>query len=355
MLGQGRLPFQIIEFMGGPYRPHQTLHPEIANARMAAIGQHHLAATLQLSHQAQQPTLHASPYIQPKVEQTDGSKRRMSADSSKWPRLEPKPASSSGLQQADVSGTYAQMQQRFDQGELARGVEQQHLIYILSREDALSAMQTNPLLQEATPMVQAIGAQPTAQILLKQATPRVVSAALNTQDANLAVMAGTLPTGHDMSQLQGATLNLQDTAFAAQSPTMAMEGTPNVENAEDADDTGTTKTLKAGKKKLKLSTKTETEGTLAGMINQGPRCAKCIKAHKRCTHRTQSPVSALPLGPSPLDTPSTPSTYVPLSGVAEGYVPASITMPGQVHTLPVTSVETPVQAVVKKTTAKRKR
>jgi len=358
MLGQGYLPFQIIEFMGGPYRPGQTPNPEVANARMAAIGQRHLAATLQLSRQVSLPTLQSSSFIQPTVEKTNGPERHMSTDSSKWRRIEPRPSFPDELKVEDVLGTYARMQQRFDHGDLARAAEQQHPLYMMSREGAPSAMRTNPLLQKAIPRVQTTGAQPAAQFLSQQATQRIGSVASQAQVADLDMTAGASPMEQDMSQLQRPTPNMQGIASPLQSSTMAMKRPSDGDDADNANGAGTGKAQKTGKKKLKLSTRTGVEGSPADTTNQGPRCAKCIKSHKRCVHRTQSPATNLPLGSSPVNTPSTPSNHVPSSGVPEDSATTPMAMPDhsdQPLTLSAMSTEVPVQAVAKKTDSNRKR
>ena len=343
MLAQGLLPFQIVDFMGGPYLPRQTPHPAVANARMAAIGNRHLATSSQLPRQVMQPPVQASSFIQPSIETSTGPERRVRADSSTWRRIEPRPTAPSVLKYEDVPGTYTLMQQRFDQGDLAKSVEHQHLLYTMSREGVLPAPQPNPLLHDATGQASRRISQPTAHLLLQQATSNVQDAAL------------TSLTKQAMSQLQRATPNMQGTLSPVQNYTVAAE--TDGDNTENVDDTGNTKTLKIGKKKLKLSVKAEKETTPGGTINQGPRCAKCIKGHKRCPHRTQeeSSASILPLGSSPFDAQSTPPNYVPSTGVSEGYMPAPIAMPDQSSTLPATSVGVPVQAAKKKAAPKRKR
>jgi hypothetical protein len=307
LMAQGWLPFQIIEFMGGPYLPRQTPRPAVANARMAAIGKRHLAASSQLPRQVVQSPAQASSFIQPSIETpTTEPKRRVRADSSTWRRIEPKPTGSSVLKYEDVPGTYTLMQQRFDQGDLAKTVEQQHLHYMMSRQGALSAPQTTPLLDDATPQASRRISQPTAHLLLQQATG-MGSVTSNAQDADLASLAK-----QTISQLQRAAPNMQDTASLVQNYTMATETTVDANSTENVDDKGKPKTLKISKKKLKLSVRADKEATPDGTINQGPRCAKCIKGHKKCKHRTQeNPASNLPLGSSPFDISSTPSNYVP--------------------------------------------
>lgn len=363
MLAQGCLPSQIIDFMGGPYRPHQTPHPIVANAMISAIGQRHLVASSQLPQQALQPPAQVRSSIQPSIEGPAGPEPLVRAEFPAWRRIEPKPTGPIAPTNADIMGTYALMQQRFDQGDLAKTVEQQHPPYMVSREGALSAAHT-PLFHGATLRMQTMApgmedanlqaprgiSQLTAHFLSQQATSRMESVTSNAQDAALASL-----TEQAMSQLQRSTPNTQDAAPPMQNyaETMA-DGT----NTEYVDDTGTTKALKTGKKKLKLSTRNEMEGTPAGTVNQGPRCAKCIKAHKRCTHRTQdSPASNRPLGSSPFDTSSTPSdNYVSSAGIPEGgYTPAPATMPDNSFTLSAASVEMPVQGGAKKPKAAPKR
>jgi hypothetical protein len=242
------------------------------------------------------------------------------------------------------------MQQRFDQGDLTKTVEQQHLLYTMSRGGALSAPQTTSLSHDATPQAPRRILQPTAHLLLQQAT-RMGSVTSNAQDADLALL-----TKQAISQVQRATPNMQDTASLVQDYTMATETTADVDSTENVDDKGKTKTLKIGKKKLKLSIRAEKEATPGGTINQGPRCAKCIKGHKKCKHRTQeSPASNLPLGSSPFDVSSTPPHYVPSADVPEGHTSAPVAAPDLSRVLPTTSVEVPTQAATKKAAPKRKR
>ena len=167
MLAQGLLPFQIVDFMGGPYLPRQTPHPAVANARMAAIGNRHLATSSQLPRQVMQPPVQASSFIQPSIETSTGPERRVRADSSTWRRIEPRPTAPSVLKYEDVPGTYTLMQQRFDQGDLAKSVEHQHLLYTMSREGVLPAPQPNPLLHDATGQASRRISQPTAHLLLQ--------------------------------------------------------------------------------------------------------------------------------------------------------------------------------------------
>lgn len=344
MLSQGFLPFQIIEFMGGPYLRLQTPHPAAANARMAAIGKRHHATSSQLPRQVVQPSAEVSSFIHPSIETpTAEPKRHVRADSSTWQRIEPRPTGPSVLEYEDVPGTYTLMQQRFDQGDLAKTVEQQHLLYMMSRGGALSAPQTTPLLHDATPQAPRKISQPTAHHLLQQAT-RMGGVTSNAQDADLASL--TKPA---ISQLQRAAPSMQDPASLVQNSTMATGTTADVDSTENVDDTGKTKTMKNGKKKLKLSIRAEKEATPDGTINQGPRCAKCIKGHKKCKHRTQ------PLGSSPFDASSTPPNYVPSADVPEGHTSAPVAAPDLSRVRPTTSVEVAVQAATKKAAPKRKR
>ena len=315
MLAQGCLPSQIIDFMGGPYRPHQTPHPIVANAMISAIGQRHLVASSQLPQQALQLPAQVRSSIQPSIEGPAGPEPLVRAEFPAWRRIEPKPTGPIAPTNADIMGTYALMQQRFDQGDLAKTVEQQHPPYMVSREGALSAAHT-PLFHGATLRMQTL--------------------APGMEDANLQAPRG-------ISQLTAH--------FLSQQATSRMESVTS--NAQDAALASLTEQAMS-----QLSTRNEMEGTPAGTVNQGPRCAKCIKAHKRCTHRTQdSPASNRPLGSSPLDTSSTPSdNYVSSAGIPEGgYTPAPATMPDNSFTLSAASVEMPVQGGAKKPKAAPKR
>jgi hypothetical protein len=339
--------------MAGPYRASQTPHPAIANARMAAIGQRYTAATSQPSQRVSQPPVHASSFIQPSIERPTEAEARATTDSSTWRRIEPKPTGQGVLKREDAPGTYTLMQQRFDQGVLAKTAEQQHLLYMMSREGALSAAHNTPLTHEAMSRMQAMGPSmedatlqasrrvplPMAQLLLQQGMGSVAS---NAQDTALASLRE-----QSMSRLQRPTPNMQDTASQVQNYTMATETTAN-------GDTEDTEVLETSKKKKYTRAPKE---TTPGGTPQGPRCPKCIKGHKRCTHRTQteSPASNVPLGSSPLDISSTPPNYVPSAGISEDHTPAPIAMPGHLPTLPTTSVDVPVQAAATKAAPKRKR
>jgi hypothetical protein len=382
MLAQGFLPYQILEFMTGPYNSRQTLHPAVANARLAAISQRHLATSSQHSQQVSQTPDQASSFVLPSIERPTEPQPRGRTVSSTWRKIEPKLTGQSVLNHADAPGTYTQMQQRFEQGDLARLVEQKHPLYMMSREGALSAVHNTPFSYEAMSRMQTMTpsmedatlqasrriSQPTAHLLLQQATSRMGSVTSNSQGAALAShtnqamsqpqratpsMQDTASQVQDymmaMSQPQSATPNMQDTTSQVQDYTMTTETPADGHNTEDV--TGNTKT---NKKKPKLNTKTEKKAAPGGTVT--PRCPKCIKGHKRCTHRAQeSPASNVPLGSSPFDVPSTPSNYVPSAGVEEDYTPAPIAMPDHLLTLPVTSVEVPVQAAAKKAAPKRKR
>jgi hypothetical protein len=249
------------------------------------------------------------------------------------------------------------MQQRFDQGVLAKTAEQQHLLYMMSREGALSAAHNTPLTHEAMSRMQAMGPSmedatlqasrrvplPMAQLLLQQGMGSVTS---NAHDAALASLRE-----QSMSRLQRRTPNMQDAASQVQNYTMATE-TMADGDTENGDDTGDTK-VKPNKKKYTRAAKETTPGGTP----QGPRCSKCIKGHKRCIHRTQteSPASNVPLGSSPLDISSTPPNYLPSAGISEDHTPAPIAMPDHLPTIPTTSVDVPVQAAATKAAPKRKR
>lgn len=351
MLAQGYLPFQIIDFMSGPYLPRQIPNPGLSNAVIAAIGKRHLTASSELPRHTLPPAVQAGSFVQPSIENPSEPEQRVRADSSAWRKIEPKPSGPRVLEYEDVPGTYTLMQQRFDQGDLAKTVEQDYSRYV---QGALHASQTThgatSSMGDATLQASRRISQPTTHLLLQQATSRMGSVASNAQDSALASLAKQA-----MSQPQRGGRNMQDTASMLQNH-MTMDTSASADNTENLDDTGNVKVLKIGKRKLKLSTRAEKETTPGGTINQGPRCAKCIKGHKRCTHRIQeSLASDLPLGSSPLDIPSTPSDYISTAGVLGGSTPAPTAMPDNSLAPPATSVEVPVQAAKKKAAAKRKR
>jgi hypothetical protein len=241
MLAQGFLPYQILEFMTGPYNSRQTLHPAVANARLAAISQRHLATSSQHSQQVSQTPDQASSFVLPSIERPTEPQPRGRTVSSTWRKIEPKLTGQSVLNHADAPGTYTQMQQRFEQGDLARLVEQKHPLYMMSREGALSAVHNTPFSYEAMSRMQTMTpsmedatlqasrriSQPTAHLLLQQATSRMGSVTSNSQGAALASH-----TNQAMSQPQRATPSMQDTASQVQDYMMAMSqpqsATPNM-------------------------------------------------------------------------------------------------------------------------------
>lgn len=216
---------------------------------------------------------------------------------------------------ADNLGMYDNMHQRFRQGGLARSIEQERPM------DTVPLTPTNfnahgmpmPMLREIMP-------------LLHVNTSMMQSAGLETQT-----------TGPGM---QGAGQNLQDNKSEQQV-------VPTIETTENA-------SKPEKKEKPKKATKIDREGTPGGSaMKQGPRCAACIKSHKRCTHRVQTPQPGLE--PSS-NIPTAAAHYVPTSGAPEGYTPAPQALPDHSFTAPTEQAAIPTPMTSKKAgTPKRKR
>ena len=107
--------------------------------------------------------------------------------------------------------------------------------------------------------------------------------------------------------------------------------------------------------KPKKAIKIEREGTPGGsMLKQGPRCAKCVKSHKRCTHRTQQSPTPQPGPEGSFGVFSVAANNVPVSDDApEGYTPAPQAIPEPSLT-EHTAMPTPL-TTGKTTSMKRKR
>lgn len=233
--------------------------------------------------------------------------------------IQTSPLVSNDAKYGSEAGTYDRMHQRFEQGDLARSIQQERPM------DTVPVTGNLPLTQGMIQLGQTV---PTVQVT----TPMT-------------------PTMKDMPT------NAQTSGLKTQS---ALAGL--LDNNSDQQATATIETAEGGrpvkKAKQKKTIKTEREDTPGGStVKQGPRCAACIKSHKRCKHRVlESPTPQAPPDSS-LDTPSAPANYLPVSGGApEGYVQAPPTMPDHSFTLPAeaTSMPTPVEPK-KAATNKRKR
>ena len=182
-------------------------------------------------------------------------------------------------------GRYAQMHQRFHRGDLAKSIEQ---------ERPMDTMRMTDTPSKAPRVLRTI--LPAAQVT----TPIMQNATPNTQI-----------TGHETKD---AGQKLQDNEAEQQ----AM---PTIETTD--------KVAKPGKKeKPKKAIKTEREGTPGGIaVKQGPRCAKCVKSHKRCTHRTQQSPTPQPGPDGMFGVFSAAPNNVPASGAPEGSTPTPQPIP----------------------------
>ena len=209
-------------------------------------------------------------------------------------------------------GHYAKMHQRFHQGELAKSIEQERPMDTMPMTDTPSKAPRVPRT-----------ILPAAQVT----TPTMQNKTPNTQitrhEAN--------NVGHELQNNE------------AEQQVM-----PTIETTD--------KVAKPGKKeKPKKVIKIEREGTPGGsMLKQGPRCAKCVKSHKRCTHRTQQSPTPQPGPEGSFGVFSVAANNIPASDDApEGYTPAPQAIPEPSLT-EHTAMPTPL-TTGKATSMKRKR
>jgi len=206
---------------------------------------------------------------------------------------------------------YVEMHQRFTQGDLARSIEQE-------RPMDTMPMTSTPSKAPRVPRT----LLPAAQVT----TPIMQNKAPNTQI-----------TGHETNDVGQ---KLQDNEHEQQIM-------PTIEPTDSV--------AKPGKKeKTRKAVKTEREGTPGGSaLKQGPRCAKCIKSHKRCTHRAQQSPTPQPVSDGLFGMFNAAVNPVPASGAPEGYTPAPQPIPDPTLTQ---HVAMPTPLTVEKTAAtKRKR
>lgn len=292
LLDEGWHPNQVIMFMGGP--PLQPGHMP-ANGRMNN-------AVVQTPSSVQQGVIqHATRALIPSNMPTQPASHQLS------------PPGSVDAKAVNVFGTYTSMHQRFQQGDLARTIQQERPMDTVPMIGNPASIQGMPQFGQAMP-----------NVLTTPMTPIM-------QDSQ------TQTTG---METQSALTGLQDDESETQA-------TATIERTEDS--------RPVKKAKQKKNTKAQREDTPAG-VKQGPRCAACIKSHKRCKHRVQESPTPQPASDPSFDTPNAPANYLPVSGAPEGYVQAPSTMPDHSSTLPAGDPTIPT-AVEKKraATTKRKR
>jgi hypothetical protein len=203
-------------------------------------------------------------------------------------------------------GSYAKMHQRFHEGDLAKSIEQER------------PMDTMPM--TPTPP-KAPRAPRTISLAMQVTTPIMHNKTPNTQI-----------TGHETN----------DVGQKLQDNEPEQQVMPTIETTENK--------AKPGKKeKPKKAIKTEREGTPGGSaLKQGPRCAKCIKSHKRCTHRAQH---------SPTPQPGPDGMFGTFSIAASATPEGHTLAPQSVPDLPLTQHTAPMPTPLtseKATGAKRK-
>lgn len=184
------------------------------------------------------------------------------------------------LEHQVARGHYANMHQRFHQGDLAKSIEQERPMDTMPITDT-------PSKAPCFSRVILPAEQVTAPIMQNKAP--------NTQI-----------TGHET----------RDVGQKLQDNESDQEVTPTIELTDNE--------AKSGKKeKPRKAIKIEREGTPGGnMVKQGPRCAKCVKSHKRCTHRAQQSPTPQPGSDGPFGVFSAVAAHIPASDAPEGHTPA---------------------------------
>ena len=149
------------------------------------------------------------------------------------------------LEHTPQIGSYDKMHQRFHQGDLAKSIEKERPM--------------DTLLMTNTP----------------SKVPSVSRAIFPAMQVTTPIMHNKTPN----TQITGHAT--KDVGQKLQDNDAEQQAIPTIE--------ATDKVAKPGKKeKPKKAIKMEREATPGGSaLKQGPRCAKCIKSHKRCTHRAQ--------------------------------------------------------------------
>lgn len=215
------------------------------------------------------------------------------------------------LEHQVARGHYANMHQRFHQGDLAKSIQQERPMDTMPMTDTPSkALRVSRAILPATQVT----------------TPITQNRASNTQI-----------TGHETDDI-GQKLHDNESE---------QEVAPSIETTDIV--------AKPGKKeKPRKAIKVEREGTPGGnALKQGPRCSKCVKSHKRCTHRAQQSPTPQPGPDGPFDVFSAAAAHVPASDAPEGHTPAPQPVP---DLLLATHAPMPTPLTSEKTAAtKRKR
>ena len=182
-------------------------------------------------------------------------------------------------------GHYANMHQRFHQGDLAKSIQQER------------PMDTMPMTD--TP----------------SKASRVSRAILPADQVTTPIMQNKAPETHITRH------ETDDVGKKVQGDESEQEVTPSIETTDNV--------AKPGKKeKPSKAIKVEREGTPGGnALKQGPRCAKCVKSHKRCTHRVQQSPTPQQGSDVSFGVVSAVEAHVPASDAPEGHTPAPRPVP----------------------------
>lgn len=295
MFDEGLSPRHVMEYMAGPPRIIQPLLVP-GGVEGSLLGQHPVVGHVTQSTPATQFFLdkHAPP--------TAHKMTQVGLNPPEY-KLEP--------------GMYAEMHHRFDRGDLTRSIERKR------------PMDTVPM--TASP----------------SEAPRVPHENVT---AVQATTPSTMPKGILKTQTTG--LERQDARQKVQNNDYEQKVMPTIETTGNVG-----KSKKPGKKdKPRKAIKIEREGTPAGsIVKQGPRCAACVKSHKRCTHRAQQSPTPQSAPDSSFGTPSAAVNIAPASDIPGGYTPASQTAaPDRSLTFSNAAMPTPLTSE-KAATTKRKR
>ncbi|GAB7326000.1 hypothetical protein MBLNU13_g10042t2 [Cladosporium sp. NU13] len=263
LLDNGCTPKQVLAFMGGPPVPREPVLMPPGNEG-TVLGQLPVVGQpLRLAPMAQLPLNHPAQPTAQQMAHTSTDQHVHKAD----------------------HGRYAKMHKLFHQGDLAKSIEQER------------PMDTMPMMD--TP----------------SKAPRVPRTILPAAQVTTPTMQHTTPN------TQATRHKTKDVGQKVQDNETEQQAMPTTETTDNV--------AKLGKKeKPKKAIKTEREGTPGGsMVKQGPRCAKCVKSHKRCTHRAQQSPTPQPGPGGSFGVFSATANNIPASDALEGNTPTPQPIP----------------------------
>lgn len=145
--------------------------------------------------------------------------------------------------------------------------------------------------------------------------PRVLRTIMPAAQVTTPTMKNSIPN------TQATNNETKDVGQKLQDNEAEQQAMPTIETTDNL-------TKPAKKEKPKKAIKTEREETPGGTaLKQGPRCAKCVKSHKRCTHRAQQSPTPQPGPDGMFGVFSAAPNNVPASAAPEGNTPTPQPIP----------------------------